>query len=404
MRVLTVEDKAEKKKAKKERQRNARAQAAAREAPKLAAGSGAAQQLPSSAQRSSPASPALLAGEQKPSSTAQAGAPAVEAVLQAARRLPPEPAEALPLPPSDAGRKGRKGKGKLNRSGALPSGVVYSASAVQATPPGVPGSTSTAALPVPHTSTAQAKDEHASAPSSPAEHPESSPSTLRGSSSAQRLHFPIYEAVLAAHQPQNGGSSMLSFENPTAQDSQASSPAPAAPEEESWQEVRSGRRTLAAKPTAAKAGKGRRGGQTLPETLPKPTAAAPMTPHRAQHLQAPPGFAARPELPKSWPTQADIGEAPRLPALHASLQRQPAQAPVNASPAAMHHWPTLQASARPEPERISEPLDLAAVRAPQQNMDHVALLKDLLLQPKASSTTTKQHTVQPLQRNSPIVC
>ena len=328
MGALTLEDKAGKKKAKKERQRNARAQAAAREAPDPAAGSSAgpaAQQSPSSVQRSSPASPELPAAEQKPSSTAQAGAPA--AVLQAAVHLLADPAEALPQPPSGEGRKGRKGKGGLNRSRELPTGNVHLAPAVQAISPGVSGSISTAALAGPQTSTAQAADEHVLPLSSPAEHPESSPPAFRGSSSAQRLQTPIYEVTFAARQPQNGASSMPSPGQHTDRGAHALSPPPAALEEESWQEVRPGRRKPAAKPAAAQAGKGRSGGQTLPEALPRPTAAAPATPQRAQRMQAPPGFAARPELPKPGPAQADTGKAPQGLALHALSQHQATQPP-----------------------------------------------------------------------------
>ena len=404
MRALSVEDRAEKRKAKKERQRSARAQAAAREAPSPAVGSSAAQQSPSSAQRSSLLSPELLAAEQKPGSPAQAGAPAVEAVLQAAGHVSAEPAEALPQPAPGEGRKTRKKKGKLSRSGALPSGSVHSAPPVQASP-GVPRSDSTAAMPDPQNSIAKVTDEHVVALSSPAEPPESSPSASHSSSSAQRLRFPIHETSFAAHQPQDRGSSLASPGQHAAKGAQALSSTSAAPKEESWQEVRPGRRKLAAKPTAAKPGKGRSGGQTLPEALPRPTAAAPTSLQRAQHLQAPPGFAAGPELPKPGPTQADNGEAPpQRPALHASLQRQPAQPPVRAAPTAMQHWPPLQASARPEPERIPEFPELTAVGALQQNLDHEALLKDLLLQPKASSTTTEQHTVHAFQEALHTVC
>ena len=200
-----MEDRPEKRKAKKERQRSARAQAAAREAPSLAVGSSAAQQSPSSAQRSSLLSPELLAAEQKPGSPAQAGAPAVEAVLQAAGHVSAEPAEALPQPAPGEGRKTGKRKGKLSRSGALPSGSVHSAPPVQASP-GVPRSDSTAAMPDPQNSIAKVTDEHVVALSSPAEPPESSPSASHSSSSAQRLRFPIHEASFAAHQPQDRGS------------------------------------------------------------------------------------------------------------------------------------------------------------------------------------------------------
>ena len=88
VRARSVEDKAEKKKAKKERQRDDRAQAAAREAPNPAAGSRAAQQSPSSAQRSSPASPEPLDAQQAPTGAAQADTPAENAFLQAAEHLP----------------------------------------------------------------------------------------------------------------------------------------------------------------------------------------------------------------------------------------------------------------------------------------------------------------------------
>ena len=406
MRALSVEDKAEKRKAKKERQRIARAQAAAREAPDPAVGSSAglaAHQLPSSAQRSSPASPKLQAAEQKPSTAAQAGAPAFEAVLQAAGHISAEPAEALPQPASGEGGRRVKGKGNLNRSGALPTGSVHSDSAVQSTSLAAPGGIGAAALLSPQTSGAQAADERTSAMNSPAEHSESLHSALPGSSSAQRLQRPIYEATSAAYQHQDGGSSTPSSGQHTALGSQALTPAPARPEEESWQEVRPERRKRAAKSTAAKAGKGRSSGQTLPEALPKPTAAVPTIPQRAHRLQAPPGSAAGPELPGSGPTQADLGETPQWPALHALSQRQPAQSPIRAAPAAMHGWPPLQASARPEPEHIPEFPELTAAGAPQQNLDHEALLKDLLLQPKASSTTTEQHTVHTFQEALPIV-
>ena len=407
MRALSVEDKAEKKKAKKERQRNARAQAAAREAPNPAVGSSAGlatQQLPGSAQRNSPAAPKLQAAEQKPSTATQAGAPAVEAGPQAARHPPDELAEALPQSASGEDRRRVKGKGNRNRSGALPPDSVHSAPAMQSTSLGAPGGICAAASPSPLTSSAQAAHEHASAIDSPAEHSEGSHSALPGSSSAQRLQRPIYEATFAAHQHQDEGSSMASFGQHPARGPQALTSAPARPEEESWQEVRPGRRKPAAKPTAAKAGKGRSSSQTLPEALPRPTAAAPTAPQWAQRLQAPPGFAAGPELPKPGPTQADAGEGPQWPALHASPQRRPAQSPVHAAPAAMHRWPPLQASVNPEPERIPKVLELAAVGAPQHNPDSEALLKDLLLQPNASSTTTEQHTVHALQEALPIGC
>ena len=269
MRALTLEDKVGKKKAKKERQRNARAQAAAREVPDGAAGSSAgppAQQSPGSANRISPVSSELLAAGQKPSSPAQADAPA--AVLQAAEHLPAEPAEALPQLPSGEGRKGRKGKGKLNRSGLLSTGSVHSATAVQATSPGVHGSDSTAALAGPQISLAQKTDEHISAFSSPAEHPGSSPPALRGSSLIERLQTPVYEVTFAAQQPQNEAFSMPSPGQHTDRGAQALSPPPAASEEESWQEVRPGRRKPAAKLAAAKAGKGRSGSQALPDQQP----------------------------------------------------------------------------------------------------------------------------------------
>ena len=288
VRAISVEDKAGKKRAKKERQRSARAQAAASEAPNPAAGSSAgpaAQQLPSSAHRSSPASPELLDAQQTPSSLAQT-----------AVRLLPEPAEALHQPASGKSRRRGKGKGKLDRSGALPTG-------------GVPASNGAAASPGHHTPIVQAADEHVSALSSPAQRPDSSPYALRDASSAQRLQSPTYEATSAAHQHQDGGSSMPSSSEHTAQGSQAISPAPAEPEEETWQEVRPGRRKLATKPTAAKAGKNCSRGQTLPVARPRPTAAAPVT-------------------------QQQIG-------------------------------------------------------APQQDLEHEALLQELLLQPKVSRTTTE---------------
>ena len=407
MRALSVEDKAEKRKAKKERQRTARAQAAAREAPDPAVGSSAGlatQQMPSSAQRNSPAPPELQAAEQKPSTAARAGAPALEAVLQAAGHISAEAAGALPQPASGKDRRRVKGKGNRNRSGVLPPDIVHSGPAKQFTSLGAPGDLGAAASPSPLTSSAQAADEHTSAINSPAEHSEGSHPAFPGTSSAQRLQRPIYEATFAARQHQDEGSSMLSSGQHTTQDSQALTPAPARPEEESWQEVRPGRRKPAAKPTAAKAGKRRSSGQTPPETLPKPTAAVPTTPQQAHRLQAPPGSAAGPELPKPGPTQADAGEGPQWPALHASPQRRPAQSPVHAAPAAMHRWPPLQASVNPEPERISKVLELAAVGAPQHNPDSEALLKDLLLQPNASSTTTEQHTVHALPKALPIGC
>ena len=400
MRALSVEDKAEKRKVKKERQRTARAQAAAREGPSPAAGSSAVRQSPSSVQRSSPVSIELLPAERKPSSIAQTGIPAVEAVLQAAGRLLSEPAEALHKPASEEGRKRRKGKGKFNRSGAPSPGNVHSGPAAGSRD--VPGTNSMAAMPGPQTAIAQAADESVSAHSSPAEHPESSPSALHGSSSAQRLHSPVHKEAIAAYRPQYGGSSMPSPGQHTDRGAQALSPAPVAQEEESWQEVRSGRRKPTAKVTAARIGKDRSGGQTLPETQPKPTAAVPMTPQQAQRLQLPSGTAARPELPKSGPTQADIAEAPQSPAVHASSQRQPAQPQLRAAPAAMQSWPQLQASAGPEPERIPDVPEPAAVGAPQQVLDHKALLTDLLQQPRArSSSTTKQQTVSPLKKSFP---
>ena len=382
-----MEDKAEKKKAKKERQRSARAQAVAAEAPNLGASSSAAQQLPSSAQRSSTASAELLAAEQKPSGPVQAGAPAEDPATQADGHLPAEPAETLPQLASGEGRRQGKGQVNLNRSGTMLPSRVQSAPAAQATSPGVPGSNSTAVSPGHQTSTDQATGEHVSALSSPAEHPESSASALCGSLSALGLQHPTHEVAFTAHQPQNWGSGRTTPGQHNDRGAQASSPVPGPAEEESWQEVRSGRRKPAAKPTAARAGKGRSGGQTLAETLPRPMAAPPKSPQQAHRLQAPPGFAA-------GPTQANIGEAvPQWPALHASPQRQPAQSPVHAAPAAMHHWPLLQASARPEPERIPEDPELAAVEAPQQNLYHDALLTDLLLQPQASSSSTEQQTV-----------
>ena len=317
-----MEDKAEKKRAKKERQRDARAQAAAKEAPNPAAGSKAAQQSPGSAQRSGSASPELLDAHQALSSTAQAGTPAEDAFLQAGKHLRAEVTEALPLLASGEGRKSGKGKEKVNRSGT------------------------------------------------------------------------------------NGSSSMPSSEQHAARGAQALSASPAAPEEETWQEVRSGRRKLAARPTAAKAGKpaakaGKRrsGGQKVPEALPKP-AAAPTTSQGSQRLQAHSESAACPKLPKPGPTQAEIGKAaPQCFAIHASSQRQPAQNPLHGAPAAVHRWAALQASARPQPERMSEPPDLAAVEFPQQN--HKALLQDLLLQPKASSLGTRQHMVNSSSKSPP---
>ena len=179
---------------------------------------------------------------------------------------------------------------------------------------------------------------------------------------------------------------------------------PATPEKEPWEEVRSGRRKPAAKPSTAKAGKACNGGQTLPKMQPISTAAARMPPQRAQHLRIPPGltspdFTAGPELPKPGPTQADIGAAHQQPALHASGQRQPAQAS-----AGLHHWPPLQASARSEAEHIPEVPKATAVGALQQNLDHRALLEDLPLQLRASSTTSKQHTVHNLQNAFHILC
>ena len=297
----------------------------------------------------------------------------------------------------------------MTRSGTIPTGSVNPAPAVQATSLGVPGSISTAVLPGRQAFIAKATDEHVSALSSPAEYPESSPSALCGSSSAQRLEFPMHKATFREHQPQNGGSSMPSSEQHAARGAQALSASPAAPEEETWQEVRSGRRKLAARPTAAKAGKpaakaGKRrsGGQKVPEALPKP-AAAPTTSQGSQRLQAHSESAACPKLPKPGPTQAEIGKAaPQCFAIHASSQRQPAQNPLHGAPAAVHRWAALQASARPQPERMSEPPDLAAVEFPQQN--HKALLQDLLLQPKASSLGTRQHMVNSSSKKAlPVV-
>ena len=334
---------------------------------------------------SSPASAGLLVAEWKPSGTAQADAPAEDPATQADGHLSAKPAETLPRPASGEGRRQRKGQGKLNRSGTFSPSRVHSAPEVQATSPGVPGSNSTAVSPGHQTSTDQATDEHVSALSSPAEHPESSRSALRASSSAQRLQHPMHGVTFAAHQPQSGGSSMSSPGQHTDRGAQASSPVPTPAEEESWQEVRFGRRKPAAKPTAVRAGRGRNGGQTLSETLPRPIAAPPKTPQQAQRLQASLELAA-------GPTQADIGEAsPHWPDLHASSQRQPAQSPVHAGPAAMHGWPPLQT--RPEPERILEVPELAAEDAPQQKLDHEALLTDLLLQPQASSSSTEPQTV-----------
>ena len=178
---------------------------------------------------------------------------------------------------------------------------------------------------------------------------------------------------------------------------------PATPEKEPWQEVRSGRRKSAAKPSTAKAGKGCNGGQTLPEKQPKSTAAARMPPQRAQHLRvppgdAPPGFTPGPKLPKPGPTQADLGQAHQQPALHASMQRQPAQAST-----AMRDWPLLPGIARPEVEHIQEGSELTAVGASQQHQDQ-ALPPGLPLQPTASSTTTEQHTVHPREKAFPVVC
>lgn len=178
---------------------------------------------------------------------------------------------------------------------------------------------------------------------------------------------------------------------------------PATPEKEPWQEVRSGRRKPAAKLNTAKAGKGYNGGQTLPETQPKLTAATRMPLQRTQHLQiplgsAPPGFTSGLELPKPGPTKADIGTAHQRPALHALVQRQPAQAS-----AAMHHWAPLQASERPEAERPPEVPKATAVGVPQQKLDHEAQLKDLPLQLRASSTTSKQHTVRNLHKAFPML-
>ena len=97
----------------KERQHKARVQAAARQSFISAVGSNGgpvARQIPCSAQRSSSASPELSATQQNLSSTAQAGAPANEAVLQAAEHLLPEPAGTLPQSALGEGRKRRKGK------------------------------------------------------------------------------------------------------------------------------------------------------------------------------------------------------------------------------------------------------------------------------------------------------
>ena len=106
----------EKRKAKKERQRRARAQAAAREAPSLAVGSSAGpSNRPALLSAAASVSPELLAAEQKPGSPAQAGAPAVEAVLQAAGHVSAEPAEALPQPAPGEGRKDRKEKGEAQQ-------------------------------------------------------------------------------------------------------------------------------------------------------------------------------------------------------------------------------------------------------------------------------------------------
>ena len=395
MRALSVEDKAEKRKVKKERQRTARAQAAAREGLSPAAGSNAVRQLPSSLQRGSPVSTELLPAERKPSSIAQAGMPAVEAVLQADRRLLSEPAETLHEPASEEGRRRRKGK--LNRPGSVHSGPAASFR-------DVPGTKSMAALRGPQTAIAQAADESVSARSNPAEFPDGSPSALHGSSSAQRRDSPVHRETIAAYQPQDGNSSMPSPGQHTHRGAQALSPAPVAQEEESWQEVRSGRRKPAAKATAARGGKDRSGGQTLPETQPKPTAAVPMTPHQAQRLHLPPGTAACPELPKSGPTLADVGETPQSPAVHASSQCQLAQPQDHAAPAPMRCWPLLQAGSGPEPKRIPDVPELAAVGAPQQVLDHKALLTDLLQQPRArSSSTAKQHTVRPLEKSFPTV-
>ena len=134
----------------------------------------------------------------------------------------------------------------------------------------------------------------------------------------------------------------------------------------------------------------------LRETLPTPTAAAQLTLQQAQRLRVPPGFTAGPKLPKPGPIQADNGAAHQRPALYASLQRQPAQAS-----AATHQWPPLQASTRLEPEHMQEGPELTAVGASQQHQDHEALLKGLLLQPKASSSTTEQHTVHVLHKVLP---
>ena len=191
---------------------------------------------------------------------------------------------------------------------------------------------------------------------------------------------------------------------PAFQCAQPLSLTPVTPEKEPWQEVRSGRRKPASKPSTAKAGKACNGGQTLPETQSKSSAAARMPPQRAQRLQDPPGFArpgstAGPELPKPGPTQADVRAAHQRPALHASLQHQPAQAST-----AMHDWPLLLGSARPETEHLQGVLKATAVGAPQQRMDHKALLEDLSLELRASSTTSKQHTVHTFQRAFRTIC
>ena len=268
----------------------------------------------------------------------------------------------------------------------------------------MPGGQGAAASPIPHNSTAEAADGHTSAINILLEHSETTHSALSGSSRAHRLQHPIHKATLAAHQHDDGSSSMPSSDQHTTRGAQAFSPTSAAPKEESWQEVRSGRRQRAAKLTASKAGKGGSGSQTLPETLPKPRGVAQMSPQRAQRLRAPlgfapPGFTAGPKLPKPGPPQADVGSAHLRPALRASVQRQPAQAS-----AAMQHWPPLPASARLEAEHIPAVPEAPAVRAPQQNLDQEGLLKDLPLQLRAGSTTFKQHTVHNLQNAFPIIC
>ena len=399
-----MEDRAEKRKAKKERQRSARAQAAAREAPSLAVGSSAAQQSPSSAQRSSLLSPELLAAEQKPGSPAQAGAPAVEAVLQAAGHVSAEPAEALPQPAPGEGRKTGKKKGKLSRSGALPSGSVHSAPPVQASP-GVPRSDSTAAMPDPQNSIAKVTDEHVVALSSPAEPPESSPSASHSSSSAQRLRFPIHEASFAAHQPQDRGSigpaldSMLPrVPRPCLQ--------PLPPRKKSpgrrsglaganWLQSRQLPNQARVAVAARRCQRRYPDQQRLRQRLCSGLSACRL-------LQALPLAPSCPSLGLHRQTMGRHPLSGRL-CMHRCSVR-PAQPPVRAAPTAMQHWPPLQACARPEPERIPEFPELTAVGALQQNLDHEALLKDLLLQPKASSTTTDQHMVHAFQEALHTVC